>query len=172
MKLSNLTDKPRPALRYQTLCVLIIEDVLPHRALLKRMLKKLGVMQIYEAGNGEEGLAMTRDLLPDLVLCDLMMEPMNGFAFLRALRVDHNRRTAKTPVVMTSAMSESGTVMKACVLEANTYIAKPFRLPQLQSAIEYVYPHTAGTAFTVKRFSGTAETDNKWFYNAPPLRQQ
>lgn len=141
----------RLPLRYGSLCVLVIEDAITHRMLLNRMLEKLGVKMIYEAVDGSQGMDLARQVKPDLIICDIMMEPMNGFGFLRALRTDPETAALNTPVVMASAISESGAVMKASVLEGNAYVLKPFRLHQLQTAIERVFPGANGTANTVER---------------------
>lgn len=138
--------------RYSSFCALVVEDSVPHRMLLVQMLKRLGVMKIYEAADGSAGLDLVQMMRPDVVFCDVMMEPMNGFDLLRAIQDDPALSKLKTPVIMVSAMTGSGTVMKASVLESQAYISKPFRLNQLQRVMNRVIPEgRMGTAFTRER---------------------
>ena len=70
------------------LSVLVIDDIEDARETLRVLLQQLGA-KVSVARDGREGLDMVRDAEPDLVLCDLRMPRMDGFAFMREL---HQRR--------------------------------------------------------------------------------
>lgn len=69
--------------------------------LIRRILQAKGSYQIYEANNGRAALALIQDRQPDLVVLDLMMPEMDGFAVLDALRADS--RTQAIPVIVVTA---------------------------------------------------------------------
>jgi signal transduction histidine kinase/CheY-like chemotaxis protein len=79
---------------------LVIEDDPASREVLRRTLEQDG-WQVTEAGNGREGLRALERELPDLILLDLMMPEMDGFAFLEALRA--NAAWAAVPVLVVTA---------------------------------------------------------------------
>src|SRR5690606_20413115 len=67
--------------------ILVVEDDATTRSMLRRLLERQG-WAVVEAVNGHEGLARVREAQPALVLLDLMMPEMDGFAFLEALRAE------------------------------------------------------------------------------------
>lgn len=81
--------------------VAIVDDNPDAARLLRRVLQAKGSYEIYEANNGRAGLQLIRSKLPDLVLLDLMMPEMDGFAVLDALKVDPN--TQNIPVIVVTA---------------------------------------------------------------------
>jgi threonine synthase len=81
--------------------VAIIDDTAEARRLIRRILQSQGDFTIHEATNGKEGLQLIERELPDLVILDLMMPEMDGFAVLDALRANPN--TANIPVIVATA---------------------------------------------------------------------
>ncbi len=81
--------------------IAIVEDSLEARRLFRRILQSQGNFSILEAHNGREGLQMIQKELPDLIILDLMMPELDGFAFLEALRT--NQETAAIPVIVATA---------------------------------------------------------------------
>jgi signal transduction histidine kinase len=76
------------------------------------------------ASDGSEALAAIRRNPPDLVLCDVMMPGLDGFALVQAIRSDVVLRTL--PVIMLSARAGDEEAAKGLTAGANDYIAKPF----------------------------------------------
>ena len=72
-----------------------------HVGLIRRILQSQGDYTIYEATNGKEGLEVIRRESPDLIILDLMMPEVDGFAVLDALKADQD--TAQIPVIVTTA---------------------------------------------------------------------
>jgi threonine synthase len=81
--------------------IAIVEDSPESRRLIRRILQSQGDFEIFEAVNGQEGLQLIQRELPDLVILDLMMPEMDGFAVLDALKAQPE--TASIPVIVASA---------------------------------------------------------------------
>jgi two-component system, chemotaxis family, chemotaxis protein CheY len=82
--------------------IMIIDDQEVMRNIIKKLLVKANPAQISEASNGIEALEMLRsgDVDPDVILCDLHMEKMDGSHFLRELRADKTNRSRRKPVLI------------------------------------------------------------------------
>jgi two-component system alkaline phosphatase synthesis response regulator PhoP len=101
--------------------ILIIED----EELLSQMYEHKFVHDGYEchiAGDGIEGLKKAKELLPDLILCDIMMPYKDGITVLGELKADANLKPI--PVVMLTNLSEEGYVSAAIDLGAVSYLVK------------------------------------------------
>lgn len=81
--------------------IAILEDDLDAARLLRRVLQAHGEYQIDEAYDGEAGLEMVRQAPPDLILLDLMMPKLDGFAVLEALKA--NEQLQDIPVIVVTA---------------------------------------------------------------------
>jgi threonine synthase len=81
--------------------VAIIDDNPDAARLIRRILQARGAYEVYQAGDGRRGLALIRERHPDLVVLDLMMPEMDGFAVLDALRADS--ATQDIPVIVVTA---------------------------------------------------------------------
>ena len=81
--------------------VAVVEDSLEARRLIRRILQSQGNFTILESQSGREGLELIQRELPDLIILDLMMPEMDGFAVLDALRA--NQDTSAIPVIVATA---------------------------------------------------------------------
>ena len=81
--------------------VAIIDDTPEARRLIRRILQSQGDFTIFEAENGRDGLDMVRREQPDLIILDLMMPEMDGFAVMDSLKADQD--TAQIPVIVATA---------------------------------------------------------------------
>lgn len=81
--------------------IAIVDDTAEARRLIRRILQTKGDYHLSEADNGRAGLELIRDQRPDLVVLDLMMPEMDGFAVLDALRADE--ATRDIPVIVVTA---------------------------------------------------------------------
>lgn len=114
-----------PKVTLDRLRVLLVEDQPYMRQIIRQTLERLGVQNVYEAEDGGEALKMTVRLRPDIVLCDVHMEPMSGVDYLAKLRVFKNDEIANTPVVFLTADAGEATVMQGKKHRVNGYIVKP-----------------------------------------------
>ena len=106
------------------MAVLVIDDSLAMRSLLRRILSGSG-FEVIEAGDGGAGLACLegRDDI-QAVLVDWQMPGMDGCDFVRAVRADDAHRAL--PMMMVTAESELDQVARALAAGADEYVMKPF----------------------------------------------
>jgi diguanylate cyclase (GGDEF)-like protein/PAS domain S-box-containing protein len=104
--------------------ILIVDDDETNRYTLARRLAREGYNKVTMAGNGVEALAALRQDKVDLVLLDIMMPVMDGFAVLEAMNADAALK--QVPVLVISAVDESASFMRAIELGAQDYLSKPF----------------------------------------------
>ncbi|MEN9846855.1 MAG: chemotaxis receiver protein [Pseudomonadota bacterium] len=114
--------------------VLIIDDLVSARLLLADMMKDLGFKRCFQARDGEEGLHVMQSTPVQLVLCDFMMEGMNGLEFLQALRAENVAQVP--PIIFVSSAGDLQSVERALTLGANDYLVKPVNFRKLRAKIE------------------------------------
>jgi DNA-binding response OmpR family regulator len=102
--------------------VLVVDDEPANRLLLREQLETQG-HSILEADSGEEALRQAAELLPDVVLLDLMMPRMDGFEVCRRLK--GNPATAHIPVLMVTAVTERRDRLLGIQAGANDFFTKP-----------------------------------------------
>jgi CheY-like chemotaxis protein len=112
--------------------VLIVEDEKPIRELLNDFLSDEGYQTLL-AENGQRGIELARAEQPDLILMDLMLPLLDGFAAMRALKEDPETR--KIPVVVMSANSVLLLHLSDQLLADET-LRKPFDLDQVLHVIQ------------------------------------
>jgi serine/threonine-protein kinase PpkA len=112
--------------------ILIVEDDDSIRSNIVRILKLEG-HQALSATNGREALELARTAIPDLVLSDVNMPEMDGFALLGALRAD--AALASVPVVMLTALDDRQNFRRGMTLGADDYLTKPFTRMELLDAV-------------------------------------
>src|SRR5205085_11943275 len=101
--------------------VLIIEDELPMRTALKDCLEAEGY-RVLTAAEGESGLKRAIEEKPDLILLDIMMPRLDGYALCAELR----RLSNPVPVLMLTAKSQLEDRVRGLDAGADDYLAKPF----------------------------------------------
>jgi signal transduction histidine kinase/ligand-binding sensor domain-containing protein/DNA-binding response OmpR family regulator len=111
--------------------ILLIEDNDDLRFYLKDNLKQS--FHIMEAVNGKDGWQKTLAMHPDLVVSDIAMPEMNGLDLCTKIR--HDERTAHTPIILLTALSEEADLLAGTECGANDYITKPFNFEILLSKI-------------------------------------
>ena len=117
--------------------VLVVEDDLHIAELLRMYLEKEGY-SVTLAADGGEGLAKFRAETPDLVLLDLMMPVMDGWAVCKAIRAE-----SSVPVIMLTAKSETDDKVAGLKVGADDYITKPFEMKEVLARIEAVLRRSA-----------------------------
>lgn len=113
--------------------VLIAEDNAVNRELLRELLQSRGHVVI-EACNGREALECAHRERPDILLLDLGMPEMDGFATLAAVR--HDASLKSLPVVAVTAYAMRGDEEKALGAGFDGYLTKPIHVPSLVAEME------------------------------------
>jgi two-component system, cell cycle response regulator DivK len=112
--------------------VLVADDKASSRELVRTVLERCGY-EVIEAADGAEAVALTRSNDPDLVLLDLHMPVLDGFAAIVELRAE--ARFAATPVVALTASAMDGDREHAMDAGFSGYITKPIRLAALRGEV-------------------------------------
>ena len=112
--------------------VLIVEDDPNIRELLQMYLERDGYA-VTLAADGGQGLEKFRTIKPNLVLLDVMMPVMDGWAVCKAIRAEGN-----TPVIMLTAKGETDDKVTGLKAGADDYVTKPFEMKELLARIEAV----------------------------------
>ena len=107
--------------------VLIVDDSLYMRTLIKDTLEKGGFKIIGQASNGEEAIDLAFELQPDIITLDNILPDMIGTDILKV----YKEEGLKSKVVMISAVGQESVINEGLTLGANAYIVKPFTSDQL-----------------------------------------
>ncbi len=110
--------------------ILIAEDEADIRNILKLYLESEG-FEVVQAQDGDQALRMAQREMPDLILLDVMMPNMDGFAVTQALR-----QYSQVPILILSARSQDADKILGLNLGADDYIAKPFNALEVVARVK------------------------------------
>lgn len=113
--------------------ILVIDDEDWLREMVHMALAQKG-FDIVEAANGAVGVEVARKALPDLILCDVNMEKMDGYGTLAALRNETD--TAAIPFILMTGLADNAGMRHGMELGADDYLPKPFTLDALYAAVD------------------------------------
>ena len=116
--------------------LLVVDDAMIMRAIIKDTAKKAGWEIVGEATNGAEAVKRFRELRPDMTTLDIVMPEMDGVEALRAIR----QEAPEDKVVMISAFDQRANRTEGIQLGALDFIVKPFDKNRLLSFFE-TYSH-------------------------------
>jgi two-component system, sensor histidine kinase and response regulator len=113
--------------------ILVIDDEEWLREMIHLALKQKGY-SVVEAANGAEGIELARKELPDLILCDINMEKVDGYLTLTSLR--NEAPTAAIPFILMTGLADNAGMRHGMELGADDYLPKPFTTEALYAAVE------------------------------------
>lgn len=138
--------------------ILIIEDETSIQNIIRAFLEDAGYTVVL-AADGLEGIEQFRANRPDLVLLDLMLPKIDGFAVCEILR-----KESQVPIIMLTALDDDASQMKGFDALADDYITKPFSMPLVVKHIEAVLRRAeqgAGVETNILRYKDlTLDTDS------------
>jgi YesN/AraC family two-component response regulator len=108
--------------------LLIVEDNSDMRSYIKQSLEEC--YQITEAGNGKEGLGKALEIIPDLIISDVMMPGMDGVTLCKAFKTNIN--TSHIPVILLTAKADLESKIEGLETGADEYLSKPFNGHELK----------------------------------------
>ena len=117
--------------------ILIVEDEANIRELLRLYLEREGYAVI-EAENGVEGIKMWKSEKPDMLLLDVMMPVMDGWAVCKEIRAESD-----VPIIMLTAKGETADRVSGLVMGADDYIVKPLEMPEVIARVRAVFRRMA-----------------------------
>ncbi|HLV62067.1 hybrid sensor histidine kinase/response regulator transcription factor [Galbibacter sp.] len=149
--------------------LLLVEDNIELRSYLQQAFKNQ--YKVLVASNGEQGLKITKDILPDVIITDVIMPKMNGFEFCREIKTD--MRTSHIPVLMLTAKAKIEDRIEGIEIGADAYMVKPFdirliklRLSQLISSRQLIFNKYFSAISEVDENSNTTSLDKEFIQKA------
>ena len=118
--------------------IMVVEDEDYLRDVICDAIEHLGIRHVHQAADGTEALTKSDQIHPDLVFCDIQMEPMGGLEYLRKLRQSVDPDVACIPVIFLTATTDEKTVRQAKELGVNGFLAKPPRSSTIKETINRV----------------------------------
>ncbi len=113
--------------------ILVIDDEAWLREMVNMALAQKN-FQVLEAENGAIGVEVARKTLPDLIICDVNMEKMDGYGTLSSLREEPV--TASIPFILMTGLADNAGMRHGMELGADDYLPKPFSIEALYAAVE------------------------------------
>jgi DNA-binding response OmpR family regulator len=160
------TPGEKPEADVDVTTVLVVDDNAEVRRYVKQHLTPY--YRVLEAVNGEQGLDTARRMLPDLVLSDVMMPGMDGYALCRALKSDPD--TDFIPVILLTARAEAEDRLAGLTEQADDYLTKPFDVRELLARIGNIIvtrrrlqERFAGTRLTIHAAPVEVEHEDRKF---------
>ncbi len=117
--------------------ILIVEDEANIRELLRLYLEREGYT-VLEAENGVEGIKKWKSAKPDMLLLDVRMPVMDGWAVCREIRAESD-----VPIIMLTAKGETADRVSGLEMGADDYIVKPLEMPEVIARVRAVFRRMA-----------------------------
>jgi two-component system chemotaxis response regulator CheY len=114
--------------------ILIVDDAVFMRTVLKKMLTEEGYDVVGEASNGVEAITKAKEFLPDVITLDITMPEMDGVTAIPGIL----KNSPNSKVIMCSAMGQQPMVVEAIKNGAKDFIVKPFQKARVLQAVENV----------------------------------
>lgn len=113
--------------------ILVVDDIELNHKMLEHSLQAVGYTNILIANDGQQALKITQEKNPDIVILDLMMPHMDGFAYLEVIR--NNPAFKNTPILVQTVLEDIENKIKAFSLGASDYICKPLDPTELAARV-------------------------------------
>ncbi len=135
--------------------ILIVEDHAPLLRLIAKCLQKANYETI-TAHTAEEALLHLAEIIPDLIVSDIMLPGMNGYALAENIRA--HARTDIIPIIFLTAKDTRDDRIKGLRVGVDTYLTKPFEPDELVAAIENIFHRVRRTHARVARLPAAPTT--------------
>ncbi len=112
--------------------VLICDDSMMVRKLMKRLLGEYGITDIYEASNGQEAVEKFVDVSPDITFMDIVMPVMTGVEALKLIKAS----APDAKIVMATSVGTEGNLSEAIKYGATDFLQKPVEEEQLTKLLD------------------------------------
>ena len=116
--------------------VLVVDDSMYMRTLIKDALLEAGYDVVGEAANGESAIDQAMELNPDLITLDNILPDMIGTDILRVVK---GEESLKAKVIMISAVGQESVIQEGMSIGAEDYIVKPFTAEQLIESVKKAF---------------------------------
>lgn len=132
---------------YEDCAVLVIEDEPFVRLTIAFILRQMGFRRVLEADNGQAGLESCAREKPQIIVCDIEMEPVDGLDFLATLRQQESDQRQRIPVIFLTNHTQSALLERAMSLGVDAFVVKPPSFTALKDRIDRILnPRYCGTS--------------------------
>ncbi|MEI9993429.1 MAG: response regulator [Rhizomicrobium sp.] len=156
--------------RFDRLKVLVVDDNQHMRKLVVAILQAFGVLQIFEAGDGNKAWAMLRETNPDVIILDWMMEGLTGLEIVKMVRTSAQTPNPFVPIIMLTGYSQAEHVRQARDAGANEFLAKPVSVKAIMSRLVSVIEQPRPYVRTKAYFGPCRRRRGKEEYRGPERR--
>jgi len=125
-------DTPIETLEQDKNIILVVEDSADIRDYIRGSLEP--AYAVVEAGNGREGIQRAQEIIPDLIISDIMMPEIDGYVLCRELKNDV--KTSHIPIVLLTAKASEENIVEGLETGADDYVTKPFSTAILSARIK------------------------------------
>ena len=120
---------------------LIVEDNQNMSAMVKTLLIAFGARNIVLASDGADAFQKLKHFAADIIICDWVMQPLDGMDFVRLIRTGKDSPNPFIPIIMLTGYTEMHRVLEARDVGANEFLAKPVSAKKLYSRIKAIIEH-------------------------------
>ncbi len=117
--------------------VVVVDDQMTMRSLVRTSLQQMGVVEIREYPSAGEALQGLKEAPTHLVISDFNMPGIDGLEFLHTVRTDAALKS--TAFILLTGRADKDLVQRAAQLGANNYLVKPFTVANLKGKLEQVF---------------------------------
>jgi two-component system chemotaxis response regulator CheY len=124
---------------YSRMSAMVVEDNDFIRRIVVKMLRQEKLKEVIEASDGKSAIRILMNgVVPDVLICDIKMAPVNGLELVEFLRNDTEMRKRQIPVIMLTANPVKEDVLKARSYGVEAFLAKPVSRESLFQRMEFV----------------------------------
>ncbi|MCB1538686.1 MAG: response regulator [Rhodospirillales bacterium] len=157
--------------KFDKLSILVVEDNQAMLEVVTNTLKLIGVGQVYQARNGEQGYQVFTRERPDVIITDWEMDPVDGLEMVKWIRRNTSSPKRNVPVIVMTGYAASVRVAVARDKGITEFLVKPFTANELARRIAYVIDHPRDFVET-QEFFGPDRRRRRSEYNGPDRRQE
>jgi DNA-binding response OmpR family regulator len=117
---------------------MIVDDNAPIRSMVRQVLRAMGVQLVREAADGSDALIQMRNEIPDILVTDWVMSPMDGIELTKYIRHSKNSPNQFMPIIMATGFGERSRVFLARDAGVNEFLVKPLSASALFTRISAV----------------------------------
>ena len=150
---------------------LIVDPNAFMRSLIKNVLYVFGAGKFIEANDGAEAFKAMQNLVPDIIITEWMMDPLDGLDFTRLVRTGKDSPSSFVPIIMTTAYSEKQRVVEARDAGITEFIAKPLSAKTLMARVTTVIEHPRPFIRSTRYFGPDRRRRRTSDYTGPERRE-